>query len=601
MPPVPPSHLKWFKETNQRGAPSFFEEFGYDREEGRRHYLRLITWSTLGKSLRKKLEDEFRRWEANDADQYWLLRQSKSTKTKIATLAIKESEPISTAALQNSTAIKNLENDAINTISSSTTTDSTSTSEITSSFEKENEPDETINTLNDLSPSTSSSPAAGQKRPRDTWGDREESKNQRRALSPSSTQTSVDQEEEEDIDDLESADIAHREHPFFFIFRALYDLHYRRSLKMPPRASNLSVLQGKLFSFIVPKLTQFHSLKRLQKKDIFVASSMIVHLEHDEAEDAYGKDLIDKLAPLIIDTTFSEADEMTKVILNKVEQAAISGNKKFDPRRIRLCVTKELGILASDELNGVLFDEHNQCVLEILRLLARKCERSFAEIPKETESMTVRVWEDVFDLLFEGSAVSVTTGETGLVASREERKANEQVHGGVDTPISPRKVDFLLLTSVEHQRKLVHIEIADYEHKGSLATDEEVAVQLRKSIRHNHAILTRLHVLDEIIFLDIKGYTAQVVRLRRHESVFICGTMTDDIVLPTTPAQLKYFLDGRSLSALFHLRDHVLEAAAKVQESILKPKGPPLLARTITPPPAPRTPTFYTPSTKRNK
>lgn len=40
---------------------------------------------------------------------------------------------------------------------------------------------------------------------------------------------------------------------------------------------------------------------------------------------------------------------------------------------------------------------------------AKKCEKSFVDIPKETGSMTVRFWEDVFDLLFEGSAVSVTT------------------------------------------------------------------------------------------------------------------------------------------------------------------------------------------------
>ncbi|KAF8925453.1 hypothetical protein BGZ47_003254 [Haplosporangium gracile] len=38
------------------------------------------------------------------------------------------------------------------------------------------------------------------------------------------TQTVIEHEEEEDIDDLESTDIANRGHPFFFIFRALYDL-----------------------------------------------------------------------------------------------------------------------------------------------------------------------------------------------------------------------------------------------------------------------------------------------------------------------------------------------------------------------------------------
>ncbi|KAF9116288.1 hypothetical protein BGW39_002775, partial [Mortierella sp. 14UC] len=400
----------------------------------------------------------------------------------------------------------------------------------------------------------------------------------------------------EDLDDLQSTEIATRGHQFFFIFRTLYDLHHRRPLKIPPRPSNLTDIQGKLFTFIASKLLRFQMLKRVQKKDIFVASSMIAHLEHDEAEVAFGRDTLDELAPLVVDEAFSVADGEVMAILNKVEKPAMLGHWKFDPKRARLYATKELGLMADVELNGITVDEHKVCILEILRLLAGKCEKPFVDIPKETESMTVRVWEDVFDLLFKGSAVSVTTGETGLAASRKEREANEQAHGGVEAPVSSRKVDFLLLTSVEHQRKLLHIEIADYEHKGSLASDEDVAVQLRKSIRHNHAILSRLPVLDEIIFLDIKGYTAQVMRLRRHGSVFLCGTMADEIVLPATPAQLKQFLDGRSLSALFRLRDHVLQAAMKVQESILQPKRPPLLTRIITPPPAPRTPTFYTPT-----
>ncbi|KAG0363235.1 hypothetical protein BGX24_004946, partial [Mortierella sp. AD032] len=417
---------------------------------------------------------------------------------------------------------------------------------------------------------SSVSTSAGQKHPRDPWGDQDEASSETHSPSPGITQAIVDLEEaEEDLDELQFAGIATCEHPFFSIFRTLYDLHHHRPFKTPPCPPNLTGIQRKLFTFIVSKLPRFHLLKRVQKKDVFVASSMIVHLEQDEAEDALGRDVLDQLAPLIVDEAFSATDDQVKAILDKVEKPAMLSNRKFDPKRARLYATKELGLMAGIELNGVMVNDHKVCILEILRLLAKKCEKPFVDIPKETESMTVRVWEDVFDLLFEGSTVSVTTGETGLIASREERAANEQAHGGVEAPVSPRKVDFLLLTSVEHQRKLVHIEIADYEHKGPLASDEDVAVQLRKSIRHNHAILTRLPILDQIIFLDIKGYTARVVRLRRHGSVFVCGTMADDVVLPATPAQLKHFLDGRSLSALFHLRDHVLDAATMVQESIL--------------------------------
>lgn len=96
---------------------------------------------------------------------------------------------------------------------------------------------------------------------------------------------------------------------------------------------------------------------------------MIAHLEHEEAEVVFGTDMLDKLGPLIVDEAFSEADDEVKAILNSVETVAMMGNKKIDPKRIRLCATKELGLAADDELNNVKVDEHKMCILEILRLM----------------------------------------------------------------------------------------------------------------------------------------------------------------------------------------------------------------------------------------
>ncbi|KAF8946233.1 hypothetical protein BGZ46_005833, partial [Entomortierella lignicola] len=93
MTSIPSSHLTWLKETDQSDAPSFLK------------HLDMIKRKTLG--------DKFRQWEANDADQYWLLKQSKSTKTKVATVVIKESESISVAALQGTADSKSHEKDAI--------------------------------------------------------------------------------------------------------------------------------------------------------------------------------------------------------------------------------------------------------------------------------------------------------------------------------------------------------------------------------------------------------------------------------------------------------------------------------------------------------
>lgn len=54
--------------------------------------------------------------------------------------------------------------------------------------------------------------------------------------------------------------------------------------------------------------------------------------------------------------------------------------------------------------------------------------------------------------------------------------------------MSLQKVDVLLFTSVDNRRKLVHSGIADYERNRSLMFNEDIVVQLRKSLRHNLAI-----------------------------------------------------------------------------------------------------------------
>lgn len=96
-------------------------------------------------------------------------------------------------------------------------------------------------------------------------------------------------------------------------------------------------------------------------------------------------------------------------------------------------------------------------------------------------------------------------GETGLRATREEREKSEQEHDGVDLPVSPHKVDFVILTSVAHDHKLAHFELSEYEHKKHSASDEEWSIQLRKSLRHNHAIMAHLPGIDDLHFLYIRG------------------------------------------------------------------------------------------------
>ncbi|KAG0044808.1 hypothetical protein BGZ89_005913, partial [Linnemannia elongata] len=332
------------------------------------------------------------------------------------------------------------------------------------------------------------------------------------------------------------------------------DEHHNRKLVVPSQPPNLTGLQSILFRFVAERLPKFKKLHRVHKKDVYVAASMVAHLEMEDAHRVFGPAVISELAPLVVDEQFADPDEALKSTLKTITDAARDSNGYLDAQRVQLLAAVRLGELASNALEGKPTDDRERRVFEIVRYLAKLSEPQVVARPKETESMTVKTWHQVFDLMFDGTYISVLTGESGLSASREEREQHEQEHGGAPPPLMPRKVDFLLVASVDKEHKLLHVELVDYEHKGPGASNDDVAVQLRKSIRHNHAILSRHPWRKELVFLDIKGYTGRVVHMVEHDGVHICATLCEDLKLPTNAAELSQFMNGRALATLERIR-----------------------------------------------
>ncbi|KAF9296384.1 hypothetical protein BGZ88_012772 [Linnemannia elongata] len=64
----------------------------------------------------------------------------------------------------------------------------------------------------------------------------------------------------------------------------------------------------------------------------------------------------------------------------------------------------------SEELtNGELMSMRSVRILQLIRLLSKLCEPEMVKRPKETESMTVKIWHEVFEILFDKTNVSVQT------------------------------------------------------------------------------------------------------------------------------------------------------------------------------------------------
>ncbi|KAG9063007.1 hypothetical protein KI688_004607 [Linnemannia hyalina] len=118
-----------------------------------------------------------------------------------------------------------------------------------------------------------------------------------------------------------------------------------------------------------------------------VAASMVAHLEMEDAHRVFGLAVISELAPLVVDEQFVDADEALRSTLKTTTDAARDSNGYLDAQRVQLAKLSEHQVVAR---------------------------------PKETESMTVRTWHQVFDLMFDGTIIFVLTGESGLSSTREE-------------------------------------------------------------------------------------------------------------------------------------------------------------------------------------
>ncbi|CAO3573096.1 unnamed protein product [Mortierella alpina] len=283
-------------------------------------------------------------------------------------------------------------------------------------------------------------------------------------------------------------------HPFYELFQALYDIYHERAFQVPDEPEGLLPLQQALFGYVAKNLECFSKLSTAQQKDVYVAASSVAHLEMPDAATTFGPRL-KSLQRSIYNLDFSSpCSWLADVLESLVTEARDPDTLQPNPLKAQLLAEKRIGELASIELRGGTPDALQKKVLEIIKIAASLCEQDIVARPKLTEAMTTKVWLAIFEILFRKSIVSVKIGEPGLSSSKNDRSANESNHGENNGPVAPRKVDFLLIASIEHAQKVEHVSLVNYEHKSPSASQESVDIQLRKNIRHNHSIMLQVPV-----------------------------------------------------------------------------------------------------------
>ncbi|KAG0077182.1 hypothetical protein BGZ90_007578 [Linnemannia elongata] len=131
---------------------------------------------------------------------------------------------------------------------------------------------------------------------------------------------------------------------------------------------------------------------------------------HDRSKTMFFGDQYHKLCDLVADNNFSVPQDWLMEVTSSVCKCARRECAKVDARKAWLWSTVELGKLAQEELtNGALMSMRSVRILELIRLLSKLYELEMVKRSKETESMIVKIWHEVFEILFDKTMVSVQT------------------------------------------------------------------------------------------------------------------------------------------------------------------------------------------------
>ncbi|KAF9165785.1 hypothetical protein BGX21_003731 [Mortierella sp. AD011] len=154
------------------------------------------------------------------------------------------------------------------------------------------------------------------------------------------------------------------------------------------------------------------------------------------------------------------------------------------------------------------------------------------------------------------------------------------------------------------------IELCVNEFKTSTATKATLEQQQQKSVRLNGPILRKLQASDVDIsqsyplILEGRGLQGYLYAIKEFEGLLSAGIATRTaLVIPSNAFQMRAFLVGNTLSALFHYLDHMRRYSNYVRQNMTAHEGLEDFMYSesdVTPPSSPAPPSIvFSPSRKR--
>ncbi|KAF9178095.1 hypothetical protein BGZ51_007754 [Haplosporangium sp. Z 767] len=306
-----------------------------------------------------------------------------------------------------------------------------------------------------------------------------------------------------------------------------------------------------LYKFIVNQLKEKERLCQVDEKDLLM----------ERANEILGQDIVAKIKNACERPSMNDPTRIPGLLdcLAPLRQA-------FDAGGIQgLKIEVECGLFeqAMAQRSG---KQPNALMVKVLDAIRHLCITSPSD--KTCEAELVSIWKYILDSL-SGRDLDLQSGELTSKATKWQRMLLKlECKIGTGAATYGRKVDL--------QCRMGTWELNNSEFKTSSASDIQAAVQYRKNLRINQAMMLYLQekiampLADlEVLALDVRGHRGVVLSLKYSDDVFISSLASDrPLRLPDTPFTWKQFLNGETLAVLFNYVEHLKTVRDKVEARV---------------------------------
>ncbi|KAF9203115.1 hypothetical protein BGZ49_006769 [Haplosporangium sp. Z 27] len=401
-------------------------------------------------------------------------------------------------------------------------------------------------------------------------------------------------EEDSDKEDLRLISVTS---PFDDLVAILFQIYNHRVPRVTPITPPLSGTLKELHEYAFLNLSKWGEISDIKKKSTLLALSGILNTMDNEMQD-----LTDYTATkeACFEEDFTSPSAELKTIIDEFIDAM--GGERSLWKLKTFCREQQLEATKSRHEGS-----NRARVINTVEYLCSLIENEkWGESLSETEF--VAIWEHIFSQLLL-TTIATRTGELGLAESRSDRRRSEWLSTLNKYNIKSRKVDLLFQSKIKNFKgKECRNNIAVFEAKSAIASENMLWIQMRKALRLNKSVMCSLRQLDVIIpplLLDLHGQRGYIYTLKKFDGYYGAGSVNNQCIrLPTTENEMFKFIKDGGLVALYKIKERLLKIDEAVRDAFWEYEERHHQHRMSTTTSAKRAatdiPTIWTPTKKRN-